>query len=164
MRTLLRSLLSLALIVWVGAEIFFPVVAATTFRVLAPNTHTAGQIVGSLLRTLHWVGMVAGMVALVVLALGPAWGFARSRVLLAAMSLLVVMLACTVYSQFVIIPAMEQDRIAAGGAIDQVAETHPARVHFNQLHRFSTKVEGAVLFAGLATVILLAWADASKAQ
>lgn len=164
MRVLLRSLLLLALVVWVGAEIFFPFVAATAFRVLAPNTHTAGQIVGSLLRTLHWVGMGCGMVALVVLAMGPAWGFARSRMLLAAMSLLVVMLACTAYSQFVIIPAMERDRAAVGGAIDQVAETHPARVHFNQLHKFSTKVEGAVLFAGLATVILLAAGEACRLE
>lgn len=164
MRVLLRSLLSLALVIWVGAEIFFPFVAATVFRVLAPNTHTAGQIVGSLLRTLHWVGMGCGMVSLVVLALAPAWGFARSRVLLAAMGLLVVMLACTAYSQFVIIPAMERDRVAAGGAIDQVAETDPARVHFNQLHKFSTKVEGTVLFAGLAVIVLLAAAEAARTQ
>lgn len=164
MKTLLRSLLSLALIVWVGAEIFFPVVAATTFRVLAPNTHTAGAIVGSLLRTLHYVGMVAGMVALAVLALGPVWGFARSRILLAAMALLVLMISCTVYSQFVIIPAMDRDRVAAGGAIDGVPETHPARVHFNQLHKQSTKVEGAVLLFGLTTVVLLAYAEASRTQ
>jgi len=164
MRTLLRSLLSLALVVWVGAEIFFPVVAATTFRILAPNTHTAGAIVGSLLRTLHWVGITAGVVAVAVLAVGPAWGFARSRVLLASIALLVVMLACTAYSQFVIIPAMDQDRIAAGGAIDQVAETHPARVHFNQLHKFSTKVEGVVLLAGLATIVLLAYSEAARSQ
>jgi hypothetical protein len=31
MKTLLRTLLYLALIVWLGAEIFFPVVAAITF-------------------------------------------------------------------------------------------------------------------------------------
>ena len=162
MRTIFRSLLSLALVVWVGAEIFFPVVAATTFRVLAPNTHTAGAIVGSLLRILHYVGLAAGVIALFALALGPAWGMARSRVLVAAMALLVVMLACTAYSQFVIIPAMEQDRIAAGGAIDQVAEAHPARIHFNQLHKLSTKVEGTVLFLGIATVILMAYAEGSR--
>ena len=156
MRILLRSLLSVALVVWVGAEVFFPIVAATTFRVLAPNTHTAGQIVGSLLRTLHWVGFGCGVVALVVLAAGPAWGMARSRAALAALALVVVMLAATAYSQFFIIPAMERDRVAAGGAIDQVSETHPARMHFQQLHKLSTKVEGVVLFAGLATVVLMA--------
>jgi hypothetical protein len=164
MRILFRSLLSLTLVVWVGAEIFFPVVAATTFRVLAPNTHTAGAIVGSLLRTLHWIGIVSGILAITLLAAGPAWGFARTRVLLSSMALLVVMLTATCYSQFVIIPAMEGDRIAAGGAIDQVAEAHPARVHFESLHKQSTKVEGVVLFAGIAAVILLAYEEMARAQ
>ena len=46
MKTLLRTLLYLALIVWLGAEIFFPVVAAITFGTLQGATHTAGTIVG----------------------------------------------------------------------------------------------------------------------
>ncbi len=53
MKTLLRTLLYLALIVWLGAEIFFPVVAAITFGTLPGDTHTAGTIVGELLRILH---------------------------------------------------------------------------------------------------------------
>jgi hypothetical protein len=40
MRTLLRTLLYLALIVWMGAEIFFPIVAAVTFTTLRADTHT----------------------------------------------------------------------------------------------------------------------------
>ena len=58
------------------------------------------------------------MVALAVLALAPAWGIYKPRAVLAPMVLLVLMIGCTVYSQFGIIPAMERDRIAAGGAID----------------------------------------------
>ncbi len=71
MKTLLRTLLYLALIVWLGAEIFFPVVAAVTFQTLQPDTHTAGKIVGQLLRTLHDMGLASG--ALALLALAPAW-------------------------------------------------------------------------------------------
>ena len=80
MRTLLRTLLSLSLIVWIGAEIFFPIVAAITFNTLRPDTHTAGSIVGQLLRILHGMGLVAGMVALAVLALAPAWGIYLSLI------------------------------------------------------------------------------------
>ena len=69
MKTLLRTLLSLSLIVWIGAEIFFPIVAAVTFNKLRPDTHTAGTIVGQLIRILHGMGLVSGMVALAVLAL-----------------------------------------------------------------------------------------------
>src|ERR1039457_3355083 len=107
MKTLLRTLLYLALIVWLGGEIFFPVVAAITFTTLRPDTHTAGTIVGELLRILHGMGLVSGMVALALLALFPSWGIYKPRRVVAPMALLVMMIACTVYSQFAIIPAME---------------------------------------------------------
>ncbi len=162
MKTLLRALLFLSLIVWMGAEIFFPVVAAITFNTLRPDTHTAGTIVGHLLRILHGMGLVAGMVALAVLALAPAWGIYKPRAVLAPMAFVVAMIAGTVYSQFGIIPAMERDRMAAGGAIDTVDTANPITVHFNRLHRRSTYVEESVLLLGLATVVLIAWAESSR--
>ena len=67
MKTLLRSLLYIALIVWMGAEIFFPVIAAVTFNTLLPDTHTAGTIVGHLLRILHGMGLVSGIIVLALL-------------------------------------------------------------------------------------------------
>ncbi len=155
MKTLLRTLLSLALIVWLGAEIFFPIVAAITFGTLLPDTHTAGAIVGHLLRILHNMGLVSGVVALAMLALAPAWDIFKPRAVLAPMVLIVLMLAFTVYSQFVIIPAMERDRIAAGGAIDAVDANNPSRIHFNKLHNRSEHVEGIILLLGLATVVLV---------
>lgn len=118
MKTLLRTLLYLSLIVWIGAEIFFPVVAAITFNTLQPDTHLAGTVVGQLLRILHGMGLVSGIVALAVLALAPAWGIYKPRTVLAPTALPLVMIAETVYSQFGVIPAMERDREAAGGSID----------------------------------------------
>ena len=58
------------------------------------------------------------------------------------MALVVLMAACTVYSQFGIIPAMERDRIAAGGAIDTADAANPSRIDFNKLHNRSENVEG----------------------
>lgn len=161
MRILLRTLLYLALVVWLGAEIFFPIVAAITFSTLRPDTHTAGAIVGSLLRILHGIGLVSGVVALILLALAPAWGIYKPRTVLAPMVLLVLMLACTAYSQFAITPSMERDRIAAGGAIDTADPTNPQTVHFNRLHKQSERVEGAIILLGIATVSLLAWAESA---
>ncbi len=127
MKTLLRFLLYLALIVWLGAEIFFPVVAAVTFTTLMPNTHLAGTIVGELLRILHGMGLVCAFVVLAVLALAPVWGIFKPRAALAPMVLAIVMIAGTVYSQFGIIPAMERDRIAAGGTINTADTSNPRR-------------------------------------
>jgi hypothetical protein len=162
MKTLLRTLLYLALIVWLGAEIFFPVVAAITFGALQPDTHTAGTIVGQLLRILHGMGLVSGMVALALLALAPAWGIYKPHAVLVPMGIILLMVAFTVYSQFAIIPAMERDRIAAGGAIDAVDASNPSRVHFNKLHNRSEHVEGIILLLGLATVLLVARAETAR--
>jgi hypothetical protein len=162
MKTLLRTLLFFSLIVWLGAEIFFPIVAAITFNTLLPDTHTAGTIVGQLLRILHGMGLVSGIVALAVLALAPAWGICKPRAVLAPMILLVLMLACTVYSQYGIIPAMERDRRAAGGAIDTSDPANAITAHFDNLHSRSEYVEETILVMGLATVVLVAWAETSR--
>lgn len=163
MRTLVRTVLYLALIVWLGAEVFFPVVAAITFTTLQPDTHLAGSIVGQLLRILHQIGIVSGLIALALLAVAPVWNIYKSRAVLVPMVLLVLMLACTAYSQFGIIPAMERDRIAAGGAIDTHDTANPYTADFNKLHHRSTNVEGAVLLFGLLTVVFIARAETTRA-
>jgi len=162
MKTLLRTLLYLSLVVWMGAEIFFPVVAAITFGTLRSDTHTAGTIVGELLRILHGMGLVSAMVALALLALAPAWGIYKPRSVLAPMILVVLMLAFTIYSQFAIIPAMDRDRIAAGGAINTMDTTNRQTIDFNNLHNRSEHVELAILLCGLATVVLVARAESVR--
>lgn len=163
MKTILRTLLLLAFIVWLGAEIFFPVVAGVTFSQIS-DTHAAGQVIGGLLRILHGMGLVCGVVLLALLALAPAWGVFKSRSVLAPMVFIILMLALTSYSQFVVIPAMERDRIAAGGAIDAVPADNPYRADFNRLHGRSTTVEGGVLLFGLITVALIAGAETIAAK
>ena len=163
MKILLRTLLYLALIVWLGAEVFFPVVAAVSFAT-QPDTHLAGTIVGHVLRILHSMGLVSGIVALALLALAPTWNIYKSRVVIAPMVLLVLMLGCTAYSQFGIIPAMERDRFAAGGAIDTTDTASPYTQDFNKLHGRSTLVEETVILLGLATVILIARAETVSAE
>ena len=162
MKTLLRTLLYLALIVWLGAEIFFPVVAAITFTTLRPDAHNAGTIVGQLLRILHGMGMVSGMVALALLALAPAWNIYKPSAVLAPMILVVLMMALTGFSQFAIIPAMERDRLTAGGAIDDADATDPSRIDFNKLHIRSERVEETILLLGVATVALVALAETKR--
>ena len=78
------------------------------------------------------------------------------------MVLLLVMIACTAYSQWSIIPAMEHDRIAAGGAINTQDRANPLVADFNRLHNRSTFVEETVLLLGLATVVLVAYAESAR--
>jgi hypothetical protein len=107
------------------------------------------------------MGLVSGMVALALLALAPAWGIYKPRSVLLPMALVVLMIG-TVYSQFGIIPAMERDRIAAGGAIDTSDTTNPNTIHFNRLHNRSEHVEMVILLMGLVTVVLVARAESAQ--
>src|SRR5450755_871145 len=100
MKTLLRALISLCLVVWIGAEIFFPIVAALTFGILAPDRHTAGRIVGSCLSVLHYEGLVAGALLVLFIILGSRVGMFCGRKLHVALVLVVLMLALTAVSQF----------------------------------------------------------------
>ncbi len=164
MKTLIRTLILLALIVWLGAEIFFPVVAKVVFDELSPDLRGFGQIIGGLLRILHWMGMVCGLVLLALLALAPAWAVFQSRLVLAPMALVGVMVALTAYSQFGIMPAMERDRAALGGVVSLTPSDNPAWGDFDRLHHRSTTVEGATLLLGIAAVGLLGFAESAKKQ
>ena len=142
----------LSLIVWLGALIFFPVVAQTAFSVL-PTRHLAGSVVGRSLGILHWMGMISGAVFLASsliysrLSAGTPHGFATRNVLIC------LMLVLTLVSQFGIIPRMGTLR-ASIGEIDSVTADNPARLQFDALHRWSTRVEGGVLLLGLVVAYL----------
>jgi hypothetical protein len=150
----LRFLMLISLIVWLGGLIFFPVVAQTAFSVL-PTRHLAGLVVGRSLGILHWMGMISGVVFLISsllnsrLSEGAPHGFAARNVLIC------VMLLLTLTSQFGIIPRMDTLR-ASIGEIDSVAADNPARLQFDALHHWSTRVESGVLLLGLVVAYLTA--------
>src|SRR5277367_32766 len=154
MRTLLRALIWLLLVLWLGGVMFFPVVAAAAFS-STTDMHLAGTIVRKCLLALHYEGLVAGALIVVLLLIAQAVGALRHRVMAPAVVTL-IMLGLTAFSQFWIIPKMEGYRIAAGGVIDAVDRADPNRIGFDKLHGWSTKVEEGVLLGGVVLVILLA--------
>src|SRR5712675_3081920 len=156
--SLLRFLMLLSLIVWIGGLIFFAfVLAPTVFNIpeVLPNTHLAGNVVGRALSKLHWIAIISGIVFLISsmfysrLTDGTAHVFAARHVLLC------LMLALTLISQFGIIPRMDTLR-ASLGEVRSVPVDNPERIQFDTLHVWSTRVEGAVLLVGLVVVYLTA--------
>jgi hypothetical protein len=154
MKTAIRALILLLVVLWLGGVMFFPIVAASAFGSIS-DTHSAGTIVARCLRVLHYEGLFAGA-AIVLLLLVAQLVRALPRSVAAPVVVTLLMLALTAYSQYSIIPRMEGYRIAAGGAIDAVPPDNPNRVAFNQLHGVSEKVEEGVLLGGIALVVLLA--------
>lgn len=164
---ILRALRLLAMVAWVGGLAFFAfVLAPIAFQRLA-NPHEAGLVVGGTLRVLHQIGLIGGCVFCV--ATGILWlraevparaGFAAETVLT------LIMLALTAYSQFSILPSMEQDRAQAGGDIEAAAITNPAREDFERLHTLSERLEGLVFLCGVGVVLFLAresqWPETGK--
>jgi len=155
--SLLRFLMLLSLVAWIGGLIFFAFVLAPTVfapRVL-PNTHLAGNIVGRALGKLHWIAISSGIVYLISslaysrLTDGTAHVFAMRHVLICGM------LGLTLLSQFWIIPRMDTLR-ASVTDFATAPPDNPARVQFDALHVWSTRVEGAVLLLGLVVVYLTA--------
>jgi uncharacterized membrane protein len=153
--SLLRFLMMISLVVWLGGLIFFAFVLAPTVFSVLPTRHLAGSVVSSALPKLHWMGIVAGVIYLISsivyfrLTTGATHTFAARHVLLCLMLLL------TLISQFGVSPKMAALR-ASMGEIDKVSQTDPARVAFDALHVWSTRLESGVFFLGIVVAYLTA--------
>ena len=153
MKILLRSAISLLIVLWLGGVMFFPVVAKTAFDQLTKPQ--AALVVRNCLLTLHAEGLGCGVLLLVLL---PVAGAVRvyARPMVGPLLCTAVMLGLTALSQFRVMPRMEADRVAVGGAIDQAAPADARRVEFERLHRASVALEEGVLAAGIGLAVLLA--------
>jgi uncharacterized membrane protein len=152
---LLRFLMLLSLVVWIGGLIFFAFVLAPTAFTVLPNTHLAGNVVGRALGKLHWIAIISGIVFLISSMLHSRFTDGTAHVFAARHILLCLMLALTLISQFGIIPRMDVLR-ASLGDVRAAPIDNPQRIQFDALHVWSTRVEGAVLLLGLVVVYLAA--------
>jgi hypothetical protein len=143
----LRFLMLLALSVWLGGLIFFPVVAQTAFSTL-PSTHMAGLVVRSSLLKLHWMAFGFGFAFLASSLMYNRTMHGSFRAFEFRHLLVVLMLAFTAISQFKIIPRMDTLR-ASAGEIASLSSDNPIRLQFDSLHVWSTRIEQTVLVLGL---------------
>jgi uncharacterized membrane protein len=155
--SLLRFLMLLSLVLWIGGLIFFAFVLAPTAFTVLPSTHLAGNVVGRSLGKLHWLGIVSGVVYLISSILYSRFTDGTAHVFALRHVLLCLMLALTLISQFGIIPRMDVLR-ASLGDVNAAAIDNPQRLQFDALHVWSTRVEGGVLLLGLVVVYLTATA------
>jgi len=149
---LVRFLMWMSLIVWLGGIIFFAVLAPNVFAVL-PSRQLAGNVIGRMLPILHWMGMVSGVLCLICsliysrVTIGGTHPFALRHLLLYFMLLL------TSISQFGITRKMDALRKEMAN-IDSISPDDPRRIKFNALHTWSTRAEFGVLLSGLILVYL----------
>ncbi|HEY4932496.1 MAG TPA: DUF4149 domain-containing protein [Terriglobales bacterium] len=153
--SILRFLMLLSLVVWVGGIAFFAFVLAPTVfhpRIL-PSRQLAGAVVSRSLGILHWLGLSCGLVFLVTsvidsrIMIGVPALFSARNLLISAMILL------TLISMFAISTRMLDLRNQMV-FIDNVPHEDARRLEFNRLHVWSTRLESTVLLLGLAVIFL----------
>jgi len=149
----LRYLMLLSLIVWLGGLIFFAFVLAPTAFATLPTRHLAGNMVARSIHILHWMGIVAGLVYLASSLVYMRVSTGTLAPFAARNWIIVLMLTLTLISQFGIVPRMASLR-ASIGEIDAVPPDNPARIEFDALHVWSTRLEGGVLLLGLVATYL----------
>jgi uncharacterized membrane protein len=149
-KTFLRFLVLLSLIVWIGGIIYFSfVVAPNVFSVLTPlpgGRHLAGDIVNRTLGALQWIGIGCGVVFL-------AASTALRRRLQSAENFLVsLMILITLVLIFFVTPRMGSLR----ASVPDLDKAPAAQAQFVSLHEEFVAAEIAVLLLGLATTWLVA--------
>ncbi len=146
--TLFRFVRLLSLVLWIGGIALFAFVVAPIAFGRLPNAHEAGLVVGGTLQVLHWLGLVCGGVFLALTLIANGRRVRSWRHLAAECLLDIAMMAITAYSQFGVLPAMARYRAEVGGTVAAASEAAPARRKFEQIHKTSEQLEGAVLIAG----------------
>jgi Domain of unknown function (DUF4149) len=151
----LRFLMVMSLVVWLGGLIFFSFVVAPTVFAVLPTRHLAGAVVARSLATLHWMGMISGLVFLISSMVYSRMSRGVAQPLAVRHLLVFAMLALTMISQFAISPKMVALR-GSMGEIDALAVNDPMRVQFDSLHVWSVRLEGGVFLLGLVLAYVTA--------
>lgn len=146
--------------VWIGGLLALGYVAApSAFAVLqahdpAAGRALAGELFGvTLLRAQHFLigaGAIQAVLLNVRAAVGP-----RPRQYKIQLATVMLMIALTGYSAFVIAPKIEAIRVAANGPIAALASDNPAKAQFGALHGWSNGLMALTLIGAVS----LMWFD-----
>jgi uncharacterized membrane protein len=146
----MRSVAGVAVVLWLGFMGFFAfVVAPAAFTAL--DRESAGRFVGAVFPRYYLVGAALALCALGALVAERLRDGGRSGDWLGG-ALVLAMLALTLYAWLAVLPAAhaakQAMRLAPSGAAGVEA------LSFSRLHRLSTILNGVVMLAGAAFVIL----------
>lgn len=136
---------------WLGAAVLFAAVVAPAAFAVLPTRTLAGEIVGRVLPTIFYSGIVVGLATIVLeLRSGAGWqwnGAASVGAVIAA--------ACAI-AQWVIGPRIERVRAAIDGPVDVLPVDDPRRIAFGRLHAFSVGWLGLAMLAAAVGLVLAA--------
>jgi uncharacterized membrane protein len=145
-----RSLPGLAVSLWLGAMLFFAFfVAPAAFRTL--EREAAGRFVAAIFPRYYLAGVVLGMLALAgclgrsLLRGWRGWDWLP-------LGLVMLMLMLTIYAWLVVLPAAHAAREGLHRA--DASPMSEEALQFARLHRLSGVLNGAVMLAGVAVLVM----------
>lgn len=151
MLSTVRTVHLLFLGLWLGATVFFSLVVAPTLFTSFP-TQEAGQVMSALFPSYYRFGYVCGA-SLVATSLFLWRRTDLSAPWLPLSALAALMLFTTLYAGAFLQPRAHELRAELHGT----ASAPEARVEFDQIHRRSVQLNGAVIVGNLLMVGLVAW-------
>lgn len=140
------------LALWLGAMMFFSFFVAPAAFAVLPSTYLAGQVVSRTLGGLELFGLPVG---LILLALLLAARSSRTKGFWFELIGIVLMIAATAISRFVVSARLHQIRLEFGEKLNSLAVTDPTRVTFDSLHQVSVGLAGFNLLAALVLIVYL---------
>jgi uncharacterized membrane protein len=148
MNSLPKFLQVFALGTWVGSIVYLSFVVAPGAFATLKDRDQAGAIVSYSLSRLHFLGLVAGILYLVL-------GFFLVRgmkdLLQPATLGVLLMILLTMFSQARVTSRMHDLRVQMV-SVEATPKDSPARVEFDRLHGMSVKLEVAVLLLGVVSL------------
>ncbi len=148
LRTLLAAL-------WLGAALFFIVVAQSAFAVL-PTRELAGAVVNRTLEVLNYGGLITGMILLASSFVSRQNAKRAAHFLRLEQVFLLLLTGACAFGQFVIGGKLRRLREQIGQPIDQLAADDSLRVAFNSWHGYSVWVLMLAMAAALGAFFLIA--------
>lgn len=155
---MIRSALALffgSLSVWVGGLGALALSAGVLFRQPTLSRAQAGSAFGAMLRTFGYVEMACAAVLLVSAVVLHVSGPGESWVKAVRLGLVALMILLVVTYGFGVHPAIHEERSRIP-QFDALPEHDPAKARFDRLHRWSTRLVGANMMAGLALLLFSA--------
>jgi len=146
------TLIELALLLlWLGGAILFSAIVAPALFAALPTRTLAGVVVGRVLPTIFYSGILVGLLTLLL-----DW---QARGELAwrggALGGIVMVVSCAI-AQLVISPRIDRIRESIGGVVDNLAPTDPRRAEFGKLHAVSVGWLGVAMLCAAIVAVLAA--------
>jgi hypothetical protein len=140
-----------ALALWLGAAGFFSCAVAPALFAALPTRSLAGAVVGRLLPSVFYSGIVIGILVVAVeVAVQRAWTW-NGRSVAGA-----VMIGACAISQLFVAPRIDRIRSEIPGPVEDLAIDDARRIAFGRLHGVSVGWLGLAMLAAVIAMVLAA--------